>query len=134
MSRSGYTDDFGDDDPLAMGRYRAAVDSALRGKRGQVFLRQLIGALDAMPEKKLIRDDLVDDQGCVCALGAVGKACGIPLEDLDPYDAKELGFVFNIAESMAREVAEVNDQSGSTPESRWEQVRRWALSELRSPL
>lgn len=55
MSRSGYTDD--DDDPLATGRWRAQVRSAIRGKRGQAFLRELIAALDAMPEKALITEN-----------------------------------------------------------------------------
>ena len=41
MSRSGYCDDYGDDDPLALGRYRAQVNSAIRGKRGQALLRRL---------------------------------------------------------------------------------------------
>jgi hypothetical protein len=53
MSRSGYTDDYGDDDPLALGRWRSAVNNAIRGKRGQAFLHDLAATLDAMPEKKL---------------------------------------------------------------------------------
>ena len=56
MSRSGYHDDL--DDPLAHGRWRARVASATRGKRGQKLLRDLLAALDAMPEKRLIADEI----------------------------------------------------------------------------
>ena len=36
MGRHGYTDDC-DDDPLALGRWRAQVASSIRGKRGQFW-------------------------------------------------------------------------------------------------
>lgn len=52
MSRSWYCDD--NDDPLALGRWRAQVRSATRGKRGQRLLRDMLDALDAMPEKRLV--------------------------------------------------------------------------------
>lgn len=76
MSRSGYTDDY-DEDPLANGRWRAQVKSAIRGKRGQAFLRELADAMDAMPEKVLIAEELVDADGDACAIGVVCKARGI---------------------------------------------------------
>ena len=56
MSRAGYCDDF--EDNLELGRWRAQVRSATRGKRGQKLLRDLLGALDAMPEKRLVSDVL----------------------------------------------------------------------------
>lgn len=52
MSRSGYCDDF--EDALAHGRWRAQVASATRGKRGQKLLKDMLAALDAMPEKRLV--------------------------------------------------------------------------------
>jgi hypothetical protein len=52
MSRSGYDEDM--DDPLALGRWRAQVASSTRGKRGQKLLRDMLAALDAMPEKRLV--------------------------------------------------------------------------------
>ena len=59
MSRSGYTDyddsDFANWNHI---RWRGQVASATRGKRGQQFFRDLIAALDAMPTKVLITDDL----------------------------------------------------------------------------
>ena len=66
MSRSGYSDDC-DTWPLIC--WRGAVASALRGKRGQQFLIELRDALDAMPEKRLIAEQLQDGTGCHCTLG-----------------------------------------------------------------
>ena len=59
MSRSGYVDDMCDQ--WAMIRYRGAVRSAIRGRRGQAFLREMLAALDAMPEKRLTAGALVFD-------------------------------------------------------------------------
>ena len=56
MSRSGYWED--NDDYLAQGRWRAQVRSANRGKRGQLLLRDMLAALDAMPEKRLVPFEL----------------------------------------------------------------------------
>lgn len=108
MSRSGYCDDFGDDDPLALGRYRAQVNSAIRGRRGQALLRELLAALDAMPDKRLVAGELEAD-GQFCALGVVGQARGMNLAAIDTYDVESLGPKFNIAEQLAREIMWVND-------------------------
>ena len=63
MSRSGYTDDGWDDESAqwASIRYAGALKSAMRGKRGQAFLKELLAALDAMPVKRLIREHLEID-------------------------------------------------------------------------
>lgn len=119
MSRSGYSDDYGDDDPLALGRYRAQVASAIRDKRGQVLLRELLAALDAMPEKRLVAGELEAD-GQFCALGVVGQARGLNLAAIDTYDVESLGPKFNIAEQLAREIMWVNDDHVS--EYDWVQV------------
>lgn len=125
MSRSGYCDDFGDDDPLQLGRYRAQVASAIRGKRGQALLRELVAALDAMPEKQLVAGELEAD-GQFCALGVVGQARGLNLASIDTYDVESLGPKFNIAEQMAREVMWVNDEHVSE----WE----WVEVEIFGPV
>lgn len=44
MSRHGYSDDC-HDDILSFGQWRGQVASAIRGKRGQAFLKELIAAL-----------------------------------------------------------------------------------------
>lgn len=109
MSRSGYCDDYGADDPLALGRYRAQVGSAIRGKRGQALLRELLAALDAMPDKQLVAGELEAD-GHFCALGVVGQARGLNLANIDTYDVEALGGTFNIADQLAREIMWVNDE------------------------
>jgi hypothetical protein len=127
MSRSGY-DDYDDYDPLATGRYRAQVASAIRGKRGQALLRELLAALDAMADKRLVAGELEAD-GSFCALGVVGHARGLNLANIDTYDVESLGPKFNIAEQLAREIMWVNDEHVS--EHRWIEVeicgpmRRW---------
>lgn len=84
MSRSGYDDD-GCGDMWDWVRYRGAVKSAMRGQRGQAFLREMLAALYALPEKRLIQNDLVDeyDDGAVCALGAVGRARNLDMAKVD---------------------------------------------------
>lgn len=68
MSRSGYIDD-GDIEHWDLIRWRGAVASAIRGKKGQSFLLEMLHAMDALPEKKLIAHDLLKD-GSVCARAA----------------------------------------------------------------
>jgi hypothetical protein len=46
MSRSGYDESC--DDNWGLICWRGAVASALRGRRGQAFLRELVDALDAV--------------------------------------------------------------------------------------
>lgn len=114
MSRSGYNDD--SEDTWSFIRWRGAVNSAINGARGQAFLRELLTALDAMPEKELVSEELQAD-GSFCALGVVGKARGIDLEKIDTEDFAELSKTFGIAESLAREIMYENDESVS--DTRW---------------
>ena len=131
MSRSGYVDD--DDDVLALGRYRGRVASAIRGKRGQRLLRECLAALDAMPVKELIADELVADDGGVCLLGAVAQEFHLPIGNLDPEAHDVLGKTFNVAECLIREIEYQNDEGGwrETPEQRWNRVRRWVVAKLK---
>ncbi len=135
MSRSGYTDDYDNDWSLIC--WRGQVASAIRGKRGQAFLRDLIEALDAMPEKKLIADNLVSDGG-VCAIGAVAVKRGIgpdvaALDTEDDNHRYSLARMFNIAHQLVSEIEWMNDDAGwhDTSEQRWSRMRRWAQSNLR---
>jgi hypothetical protein len=109
MSRSGYNDDI--DDQWALIRWRGAVNSAIRGKRGQAFLRELLAALDAMPDKALIADELVTTDGEFCALGVVGAARGIDMAKIDPHDSESVAPAFGIAEALAREIVYQNDEA-----------------------
>ena len=99
MSRSGYDDDYGDGDPFFR-RYRAMVASATRGKRGQALFKDILIALNGMPEKRLIAHEL-EQNGAVCTIGAAGRLRGIDMADLDPEDAETVAFQFNVADCLA---------------------------------
>ena len=134
MSRSGYTDDM--DDDLAMGRWRAQVASATRGKRGQRLLTDLLAALDAMPEKALVVGELENKDGDVCALGALGKVRGIDMAKIDPQDPDQVANAFDIAPQLAREIVYINDEyfdsyTAKTPEQRWRGMRAWVAKQIK---
>ena len=133
MSRSGYTDDC--ENVWALFRWRGAVASAIRGKRGQAFLKEMLAALDAIPSKRLIADEL-EAHGEVCALGAVGSKRGIDMTKVDSYDRDTIAGTFNIPLALAAEIMFENDEAGGywnneTPERRWDRVRRWVASQIR---
>ena len=106
MSRSGYGDDC---DNWALIRWRGAVTQAVRGKRGQAMLRELVQALDALPTQRLAFGSLVTAEGEYCALGALGLARGMDLASVDPEDRHAVAEAFDIAEAMAAEVMHLND-------------------------
>jgi hypothetical protein len=147
MSRSGYDDCDCDNQSLYL--YRANVDRAFDGKRGQAFLKEMLAAMDAMPEKRLISFgfEIAEPRypgeriGDVCALGTVSKSRGIKMPDVDPEDtdyaigeiaSKRLG----IAECMAREIMYMNDEfhnhrKTETPEERFARMRNWVEKQIR---
>lgn len=132
MSRSGYSEDC---DSNYIYLYRSVVGRAIAGKRGQAFLREMVAALDAMPEKRLIADAL-EHGGEVCALGSVGAKRGIDMTKMDAHDPDALGVVFGIARALAAEIEYENDEEGfsdETPGARWQRMRRWASKNLRAP-
>lgn len=68
MSR--FSDDYEDPGYANAGElWWANVERAIQGKRGQKALRELFGALETMPEKRLVEGHLVKE-GDVCAVGA----------------------------------------------------------------
>lgn len=112
MSRSGYTDDM--DDPLAHGRWRQAVKRSLEGKRGQALLRELVGALDEMTDKRLYPGSFATEVGEFCTLGVLGAKRGTKMDDLgdddDGCDTSVVGHRFGIAPAMAAEIMYMNDE------------------------
>ena len=129
MSRSGYIDNA---ENAAM--WCGQVASAIRGKRGQAFLLELIEALDALPEKRLITGALQVGSGAVCAIGSVGLRRGVDMAPLDPHDAETLSGVFNIAHQLIREIEYINDECGrdESPEQCWQRMRSWAVGNLKA--
>src|SRR6185437_946348 len=135
MSRSGYTDDCEGAD-LVM--WRGQVASAMRGKRGQAFFRDLVAALDAMPAKRLVANEFESD-GEVCALGSLARRKGVDFggfsRAVSNEDYSPLAGAFNIAEQLAQETMFINDEAGpyrgETDEQRWNRVRAWAARQIR---
>lgn len=130
MSRSNYSDDGDDGWRLIM--WRGAVASAIRGARGQGFLREMRAALDALPEHKLVAG-AIEERGAVCAMGAVGKARGINMAEVDPEDDQSVSRLFGIANALAREIAFENDEAvywTETPEQRWLRMRAWVEQQI----
>lgn len=145
MSRSGYSDD--EDDMLALYRWRGQVASAIRGKRGQAFLRDLAMALDAMPVKRLISNELISEPPAfippaianrvppaVCAIGSLGVVRGVDLKSLDPENYDAIADKFGIAHQLVQEVEFMNDEYSykiETPEQKWERMREWVRANIR---
>lgn len=133
MSRSGYSDDIFQ---WALNLWRANVDRALLGRRGQAFLREMAAALDAMPVRELVADEVVRDSEHVCAMGSVALARHLDVSKLDIYDRDAVAKVFRIAPAMAAEIAWENDEHGpwrgETPAERWTRMRAWVDRHLRS--
>jgi len=135
VSRSGYDDYYDGDDYWDLIRWRGAVQSAIRGRRGQAFLRDMLTALDELPAPRLICGYLYRDgpEGGVCALGAVGLARGMDMTDLDSYDREQVAIAFAVAPALAAELSYINDESSARPESpdeRWVRVRAWVVASL----
>lgn len=130
MSRSGYTDEC--ENNWSAICWRGAVASAIRGKRGQAFLREMLGALDTMPEKRLISRELKAEDGDVCAIGAVGVKRGVDMSKLDPEEYDRVAEAFGISEKLAQEIVFMNDEyyDVQTPEERWEKMRAWVVKQI----
>lgn len=138
MSRVTADDDY---DPRQANMWRGRLLSAIRGARGQAFLRELLEALDAMPEKRLIANSMQAESGEVCALGVIGVKRGIDLHKIDAdhdgeeYDGAWIGKQFNIAEALALEIMWFNDDGiyhsrEETPEHRWGRMRAWVAAKI----
>lgn len=131
MSRHGYNDDCSNEWQFI--RWRGAVTSAIRGKRGQAFLREMLIALDTVAQGRLIANNLENADGDFCALGTVGKARGLDMADIDPEDLYTVTAAFGIPRALAAEIMYENDEGcyQSSPETRFDMVRRWVESHIK---
>lgn len=130
MSRSGYGEDY---ESWSLIRWRGQVASAIRGKRGQRLLLDLYRALDAMPVKELIKEELVAVDGSgVCALGALGKARGLDMKDVDVEDSEKIASMFDVADQLAREIVYMNDETYycEAPAERYARMKNWVLAQI----
>lgn len=134
MSRSGYSDCI--DDNWALIRWRGAVNSAIRGRRGQAALRELAEAMDAMPVKELIAHEL-QAEGKYCTLGVLGAARGLDMSKVDTEDREAVAKLFGLAEAMVAEIFFENDEwetfwpkPGLDQAQRWRRMRGWVESQI----
>lgn len=132
MPRSGYSDDL---DTGTLNLYRATVKRSIKGQRGQAFLRELRDAMDAMPEKILIADDLINSDGDCCAIGVVCKSRGLDISTTDPDCADSVGKLVGVARCLAAEIEYENDECGpwrgdETPAQRWTRMRKWVDDQI----
>lgn len=139
MSRSGYSDDC--EDNWAHIMWRGRVASSIRGKRGQALLREMLEALDAMPNKRLVKEAL-EAEGEVCALGCLGQKRGLDMSSLDPEDYDSVASAFGVAAPLVQEIVYENDEcwapgltygQKTMPEQRWQHVRDWVVRNLTVP-
>ena len=140
MSRAEYNHDDSREYPAAL--WRGAVASSIRGLRGQALLRDLLAALDAMPVKELVANEL-EANGSFCTLGAVCHAKGIDTKDIDTEDYDHwriLSKRLNIARPLVREIEYENDEgdwerayNGRAESSahRWERMRAWVVEQIK---
>lgn len=114
--------------------------SAIRGKRGQAFLRRLAEAMDAMPEKRLIASALRTGSDR-CALGLLASEPLSASEGVDEFYGDwdknflaKLSKELDISRSLVREIAFQNDECtveiNETPEARWVRMRTWVRSRI----
>lgn len=148
MSRmSGYEDY--DYDSNVYYLWPSVTKRALDGKRGQSVLKELETALLALPVPKLIEGEFCNGTE-VCALGALavereikaGKSRKEALIEIhkrfeywdaecDParFAQEKLDLVY----SLTWEVMWRNEDSGRTPEERYEKVLAWVRSRIKVP-
>jgi hypothetical protein len=111
-----------------------ALARATSGKRGQALLRELRATLEAMPSRRLISWKLEED-GEVCALGALGRARGLDMSKIDPEDRDEVAAAFGVAMSLAAEIMHQNDECSvgwkGSPEERWREMHRWVCEQIK---
>ena len=130
MSRSNYSEDC-----EYLDLYRGAVDKAIKGKRGQVFLQELADEMDRMSEKVLIAGKLIDESGQCCTIGVICKSRGIDVGPINYEDLYQVSDAVGIARSMAAEIAFENDDEygmhlNESPTERWMRMRVWVCSYL----
>lgn len=137
MSRSGYADEWDDSDEeleKTIALWRAEIKEAVEGESGQAFLREMLGAMDALPAKRLIPFNLVAHTGETCALGSVCVARGLDVTDIEMDDEENPDVHYQVAEvlkvphALACEVMWANDDAGKydeTPEERFARMRLW---------
>ena len=132
MSRSGYSDDCSGWELI---RWRGAVASAIRGKRGQEFLREVLSVLDAMPVKQLAKETL-EAEGQFCTIGTVLHSRGIAIADGEMFwgSPDEIAQLLGSTHALVAEIVYENDEYywlKETPAERWVRMRTWVFNNIK---
>lgn len=83
------------------------------------------------------RIGMLEADGAVCAIGAVGKARGVDMAGVDPTDRDRVAALFGIPFSLACEIVYMNDEAvdiRETPEARFKRVRCWVEKQIIKPV
>lgn len=148
MSRINYSDD--EDFQNQSMFWEANQERSIRGQKGQVALRELEAALLALPEKRLIAEELENAAGEVCAIGALVKFKGgenprvvddmgqAPLGDGEilweevEEATLEAAQGLGVPRLVALAVVYQNDDEWRpfTPEQRYDKMLRWVQNAL----
>ena len=100
--------------------------------RSQMFLIELAQDMDAMSEKILIANELIDSNGSCCTIGVICKARGIDVAEIDYDDPHSVASRVGIAHQMVSEIENENDDwRKETPEERWIRMRKWVDSNIK---
>jgi hypothetical protein len=127
--------------------WEANQERSIKGRKGQAALRELEAALLALPEKRLIANELENAQGEVCAIGALVKFSGKENPrvgdsfgdhgEMSVGEAEIERITLDLAEALGvpRLVAvaivyENDDRWEQTPEQRYERILRWVQHAL----
>jgi hypothetical protein len=106
--RLNYTDE--EDRPGQFALWDANVRRSIRGKSGQRELRELETALLDLPEKRLIKDALTDEEGGCCAIACYAKHKGVDVSKFDPeYESDEVGIAAGMPKLVAWSIVALND-------------------------
>lgn len=136
MSRFYEYDEY---DPLAFGRWKGRLQSHINGPAGQAMLGELRDALLALPQKRLIRDALVDADGECCVVGALalkrkreGRDVDYPIGECTDGDTTDVGESCGMTYVLAYSIAYINDEAPGHPEHRFEQVMKWINNHIKT--
>lgn len=134
MSRHDYNESLWETNRWKVIRYRGALASAMRGRRGQRFLLEIRQALEAMPDHRLGTGALVSAEGEVCPIGALGMIRGIDMSRIDPDDPGAVAAAFDVSSKVVAELTYYNDDvwGDVSPEERWRLMCWWVSEQIRS--
>ena len=146
MSRSSYSDEFGEDFPGQLDLFRANVRRSIRGKAGQARLRELRDALLGLPIRSLEAGTFAGgtpEAPKVCALGAwaLNKQGGDPgaansmlgVVDADDHETAVALSKHGWPRLVVLEAVYTNDDGNygrETPEQRYARVMAWVEGEI----